>query len=161
MSNHNSFDFNKIDICSYNDIKNNQHIFNVDIQSFSPVIASVIRNDIDYILYIPVDSDMCQEHILRCYLKHYKTGFLVPIMLSENTKFNNHIEYNISKSAYNELCCYLSMYIDDIISIKNGTYKTNILHIDTRLISCQTIFDFDINESFKLDPSETLLTRCI
>lgn len=160
-SNHNSFDFNKIDICSYKNIKDNQHIFDTDIQSFSPVISSVIRNNIDYILYVPVDSDMRQEHILRCYLKHYKTGFLIPIMLSDNTKFNNHIEYNISNPAYNELCCYLSMHIDDIISIKNGTYKTNILHIDTRLISCQTIFDFDINESFKLDSSETLLTRCI
>lgn len=159
--NYKTFDFNNIDVYSYKDIKNNQHIFNADIQSFSPVVASVIRNDIDYILYVPVDSDMQQENILRCYLKHYKTGFLIPILLSENTKFNNHIEYSISKSAYNELCCYLSMHIDDIVSIKNGSYKTNILQIDTRLISCQTIFVFDINESFKLDPSDTFLTRCI
>lgn len=142
-------------------ITSNQHVFLDDTELFSCIQRKFIFNDIDGDVWIPSDNNIHQPDILRIYIRRKSDKLLIPVIVTENTRFNNLSEYNISNDSANELCCYLSYHYQTLVDIRDRIKKPD-LFILYNLIPFNMIFlKGTINEHQIYDKNETGCSRCI
>lgn len=142
-------------------IKENQNVFWDDCHFFSMISEQIIYNDANFVLWIPVENHMHQNNIFRVYIERRNDRLLIPVIVSENTKFRNLKEYNLSEDTTNELCCYLSLmneHLRDICTGKTRKYMYRLYNLIplNRLVLTKTLL-----EAFCLKPEDSGCTRCI
>lgn len=157
-----NFDFLKLSDLTLSDIKKYQPVFCEDLKRFSFIDYMFIYSELNYILWFAISSEIKQPEVIRVYLENPKTHLLIPIVISDNTTFNNYDEYGISEIAFNELCCYLTLYRNVIKKIQNGETEDDALQLSISLYPLSLfVKNQSINEAFKLSVDESLLPRCI
>lgn len=143
----------------FNFIKTNQHVFMDDCESYHRYPA-MLYNDADFDLWIPYNNNIHQPDILRVYIKRKSDRLYIPVIVTENTQFNNLKEYGLDNNVVNELCCYLSNNYEKINRIKDGSSEKLIKLY--QLIPVNVIIrDYRLSEAETLTPEQTGCSRCI
>lgn len=103
----------------YKFIIDNQHIFYDDIEHFDRVY--VIPGTTEFVLNVAYDEYYHQSKtLLRVYIENIKKQFMFPVLVSDNTQFNNFEEYGISNTLANRFKCYISYNHDNIRKCTDG-----------------------------------------
>lgn len=145
----------------YRFIKDNQHVFMDDEENFNDVF--ILKDNSQFALSVPMNMYINQPNIVRVYIKRIKDGFLIPVLVKENTVFNNFKQYGMSEQIANEICCTVSFYKDRITDIMFEKDSVHSLEKIGNLLRWSDMFmdSCVLLEAMTLDETITDLPRMI
>lgn len=146
--------------CSFDIIKENQYIFEDDIQNFNDTY--ILKDNSKFLIAIPFTHYIHQPDNIRVYIRRVKDDFLIPVLLSENTRFDNLSEYNMTQQIANEICCTLSYHYKLIKEIMYEKSSFDEIDRVQNLLRWSDMFsDDDLTESMTVSTDITDLPRMI